>query len=207
MVSATDWKPRGDTTHAKTPYPCFKGKRKKDAHRELRKERDRARRKKGYRRCDAVSVGISSDDEVVTVWRCDGGGGETVGRRRRESPEIPCMESREGTGQPDRAASLVGCTEGRQLPAGLPPPRLYVTRERERESRSMRHFERGDRGGTARAREKSRGESVERPPCCRPVSLTVKSARLKRPDCVKPKSCGRDGVMRRPFSISVGRLI
>lgn len=71
MESATDWKPRGDATHAKTPYPCFKRKRKKDAHRELRKERDRARRKKGYRRCDAVSIGISSDDEVVTVrwWR------------------------------------------------------------------------------------------------------------------------------------------
>jgi len=33
------------------------------------------------------------------------------------------MESREGTGRPDRAASLVGCTEGRQLPAGLPPSR------------------------------------------------------------------------------------
>lgn len=34
------------------------------------------------------------------------------------------MECREGTGRPDRAASLVGCTEGRQLPAGLPSSRI-----------------------------------------------------------------------------------
>lgn len=80
-------------------------------------------------RCRAL--GRSSDDEVVTVRRRrrerveEGGGGRGgTGGRRRESPEIPRMESRGGTGQPDRAASLVGCTEGRQLPAGLPPPRI-----------------------------------------------------------------------------------
>jgi hypothetical protein len=64
------------------------------------------------------------------------------------------MESREGTGRPDRAASLVGCTEGRQLPAGLPPSRTVVAREWEKDgttekySRSKRHLEwgRGDRG-------------------------------------------------------------
>lgn len=50
-------------------------------------------------------------------------------KRRRGIPgEIPRMEeSREGTGRPDRAASLVGCTEGRQLPAGLPPSRIIYT--------------------------------------------------------------------------------
>lgn len=55
-----------------------------------------------------------------------GGGGENL-RRFHAWRAV-----RGGTGQPDRAASLVGCTEGRQLLAGLPPPRI-IRNERERE--------------------------------------------------------------------------
>lgn len=43
----------------------------------------------------------------------------------------PYVEER--ASQPDRAASLAGCTEGRQLPAGLPPPRI-IRHESETES-------------------------------------------------------------------------
>lgn len=44
---------------------------------------------------------------------------------------------RGGTGQPDRAASLAGCTEGKQLLAGLPPSRIIRNeRKRKREKQS-----------------------------------------------------------------------
>ncbi|KYQ60169.1 hypothetical protein ALC60_00575, partial [Trachymyrmex zeteki] len=56
---------------------------------------------------------------------------------------------RGGTGQPDWAASLASCTEGRQLPAGLPPPRI-IRDKREREKGAelkQETFREGDKRG------------------------------------------------------------
>lgn len=60
------------------------------------------------------------------------------------------MENRGGTGRPDRAGSLVGCTEGRQLPAGLPPPRIIrdgKEREKAIESKQETLHEGGESKG------------------------------------------------------------
>lgn len=108
-----------------------------------------------------------------------GGGGENL-RRFHAWRAV-----RGGTGQPDRAASLAGCTEGRQLLAGLLPPRIIrnkKTRERERKrEREKNGVQAGDipgRGqkGVARTREKSRDESG---PTDRPVSARRKKRALK----------------------------
>lgn len=105
----------------------------------------------------AASAGRSSGDQVVTVRRYDGkveemekdeerrwgGGGENL-RRFHAWRAV-----RGGTGQPDRAASLAGCTEGRQLLAGLPPPRI-IRHEREEERGAelkQETFREGDRRG------------------------------------------------------------
>lgn len=81
------------------------------------------------RRCDGKVEEDEDEDEDEEEeeerrWR---GGGENL-RRFHAWRAV-----RGGTGQPDRAASLAGCTEGRQLPAGLPPPRI-IRHESETES-------------------------------------------------------------------------
>lgn len=101
------------------------------------------------------------------------------------------MESRGRTGQPDRAASLVGCTEGRQLPAGLPPPRI-IRDEGEKESSSKRHLQERGKGGqrerVKRVVARVRGEGPE----SRPARKARRKKRaLKEARCVKPKSYER----------------
>lgn len=106
------------------------------------------------------------------------------------------MESRGGTGQPDRAASLVGCTEGRQLPAGLPPPRIIRDEgEKEKESSGKRHLE-GEGGGKGGQRERVKRVvarvRVERASRVRPARKVRRKKRaLKEARCVKLKSCKR----------------
>lgn len=192
--SATDWKPRGEILHTRT-YTLTQTLRVRVPRDEQESERPRDEERRGTdgkRKREIQNAGYrSSDDEVVTVrWRRRRRRRNEVeqGTEERISGDSTHGESRGGTGQPDRAASLVGCTEGRQLPAGLPPPRIIRDeRERDRARSGKRHLEKGDKGGQRareRAREKSRaaslrGEGPERARH-RPVRLAVKSARLKR---------------------------
>lgn len=109
-VSATNWKSRGDTTHAEALHIYIRGgKERGSARGRIREEGGRRMNGTGMGSgippvC-AVSVGRSSGDEVVTVRRRDaaeearrwGGGGE-------ESPEIPCVESRTWRNGPARSS-------------------------------------------------------------------------------------------------------
>lgn len=94
-----------------------------------RKRHTQSGMEKRIRRCDAMSAGISSDDEAVTVH-----GDAMVEKRRRESPEIPCMESRGGN-RPARPGRQPCWLHGRQAAASrLTAAAHYTRRERERET-------------------------------------------------------------------------
>lgn len=138
----------------------FEGERE-DARRRIHEEGEREEGQNGDGKWDtagaAASTGRSSGDEVVTVRRWKGGGegrGEAEERRWGGGGENlrrfhAWRAVRGGTGQPDRAASLAGCTEGRQLLAGLPPPRI-IRDERERKRGTelkQETFREGDRRG------------------------------------------------------------
>ena len=190
--------------------------------REMRK-RDKTGWKEGYRQCGeaTVSAGRSSGDEVMTVRRCDGkmveeeeeegrwgDGGENL--RRFHAWRAVCG----GTGQPDWAASLAVARKAGSCQPAYRRRALYGTRGRGRERERGRvkagDISRGGQKGVARAREKSRGKSSDRP-----VSLHKKHAlkerereRERERDALhEPKSRGRDRVMPRPFSTSVDRSV
>lgn len=177
--AATDWKPRGDATHAEPPH--IRVSRDEDGKRTYEKRTAEEARQSGtekdtdaVRGGTALNGGRSSSDEVVTVWLCGGGGegGERENRRRRRGGGGENLRRfhawreprRNGPARPGRQPCWL---HGRQAAASqLTAAAHYTGRGREGERKTASEQETLKRGGTlgrlARAREKSRGESVER---------------------------------------------
>ena len=167
MVSVTGSHEEKYYTCRDSPYLCPRGGKRGRAQKdpqEMRK-RDKPGWTVGYRQCGeaTVSAGRSSGDEVMTVRRCDGkmveeeeeeegrwgDGGENL-RRFHAWRAV-----REGTGQPDWAASLA---VARKAGSCQPAYRRRIIRnkrerkrERERAELKQETFREGDRRGSASA--------------------------------------------------------
>lgn len=180
--AATDWKPRGDATHAEPPH--IRVSRDEDGKRTYEKRTAEEARQSGTEkdtdgaRWNGVErVGRSSSDEVVTVWLCGGGGEEGEGRENRGRRRGGGGENlrrfhawreprRNGPARPGRQPCWL---HGRQAAASqLTAAAHYTERGREEDRKTASEQEtlkrRRNVRGLARAREKSRGESVERAP-------------------------------------------